>query len=161
MTTTFTWAINNLEHYVTDGIVYLVHYSVVADDGTCTNSIYNSTRLEQPEGDIIPYTDLTPEVVIGWLQDKLDVPAIEASLQAQLDEQATPTKAVGLPWSNDVVSDSVSNDVVSDSVSNDVSDSVILPPSEMTYDRNPEFGADAYFANEAAQAPINEQEPNQ
>ena len=110
MTTTFTWAINNLEHYVTDGIVYLVYYSVVADDGTCTNSIYNSTRLEQPEGDIIPYTDLTPEVVIGWLQDKLDVPAIEASLQAQLDEQATPTKAVGLPWSNAV------------------SDSVILPP---------------------------------
>ena len=120
MTTTFTWAINNLEHYVTDGIVYLVYYSVVADDGTCTNSIYNSTRLEQPEGDIIPYTDLTPEVVIGWLQDKLDVPAIEASLQAQLDEQAAPTKAVGLPWSN----------AVSDSVSNAVSDSVILPPSD-------------------------------
>ena len=95
---TFTWAIDNLEHYVSDGIVYLVHYSVVADDGTYVNSICNSIRLEQPKGDIIPYSDLTPEVVIGWLQDNLDVPAIEAVLQAQLDEQAAPTKAAGVPW---------------------------------------------------------------
>ena len=100
MTTTFTWAIDNLEHYVADGIVYLVHYSVVADDGTYVNSICNSIRLEQPKGDIIPYSDLTPEVVIGWVRDKLDVPAIEAALQACLDQQAAPTKAVGVPWSN-------------------------------------------------------------
>ena len=98
MTTTFTWAIDNLEHYVTDGIVYLVYYSVVANDGNCTNSIYNSTRLEQPEGNIIPYANLTPEIVLGWLKNKLDVPAIEASLQAQLNEQRTPTRATGVPW---------------------------------------------------------------
>ena len=98
MTTTFTWAINNLERHVTDGIVYLVYYSVVATDGTFSNSIYNSIRLEQPEGEIIPYADLTPEIVIGWLQDRLDVPAIEASIQAQLNEQRTPTRATGVPW---------------------------------------------------------------
>ena len=98
MTTTFTWAIDNLEHYVSDGIVYLVYYSVVADDGTYVNSICNSIRLEQPKGNIIPYSDLTPELVIGWLWDKLDVLAIEALLQAQLDEQAAPTKAAGVPW---------------------------------------------------------------
>ena len=98
MTTTFTWTINNLEHYVSDGIVYLVYYSVVADDGTYVNSICNSIRLAQPEGDIIPYADLTPELVIGWVQAKLDVPATLAALQAQLDEQAAPTKAAGLPW---------------------------------------------------------------
>ena len=98
MTTTFTWAIDNLEHYVSDGIVYLVYYSVVADDGTYVNSICNSIRLEQPEGDIIPYADLTPELVIGWVQDKLDAPAIEAALQGQLDSQHAPTKAAGVPW---------------------------------------------------------------
>lgn len=98
MTTAFTWAIDNLEHYITDGIVYLVHYSVVADDGTYVNSICNSIRLEQPKGDIIPYADLTPELVIGWLWDKLDVLAIEAALQACLDQQAAPTKAAGVPW---------------------------------------------------------------
>ena len=98
MTTTFTWAINNLERHVTDGIVYLVYYSVVATDGNFSNSICNSIRLEQPEGEIISYANLTPEIVIGWLQDKLDVPAIKASLQAQLNEQRTPTSATGVPW---------------------------------------------------------------
>jgi len=38
------------------------------------------------------------ELVIGWVQGKLDVPAIETALQAQLDEQAAPTKAAGVPW---------------------------------------------------------------
>ena len=102
MTTTFTWAIDNLEHYITDGIVYLVYYSVRADNGTYVNSISNSTRLEQPKGNVIPYADLTPELVIGWVQDKLGgeekVAEIEAALQAQLDEQAAPTKAAGVPW---------------------------------------------------------------
>ena len=44
------------------------------------------------------YADLTAEIVIGWVQGKLDVPAIEAALQVQLDEQAAPSKAAGVPW---------------------------------------------------------------
>jgi hypothetical protein len=47
---------------------------------------------------VIPYANLTPEIVIGWVQNKLDVPAIKAALQAQLGEKRTPTKAAGLPW---------------------------------------------------------------
>ena len=98
MTTTFSWAIANLERNTADGIVFTVHWSVAANDGTYASSAYGSIGLEQPEGNIIPYADLTPELVIGWTQDKLDVPAIEAALQAQLDEQAAPTKAAGVPW---------------------------------------------------------------
>jgi hypothetical protein len=98
MTTTYTWHIANLERTTADGIVYVVHWTVAANDGTYASSAYGSIGLEQPEGDVIPYADLTPELVIGWTQAKLDVPAIEAALQAQLDEQATPTKAAGLPW---------------------------------------------------------------
>jgi hypothetical protein len=47
---------------------------------------------------MIPYADLTPEIVIGWTKEKLDVEQIEAALQAQLDEQRQPTKAAGVPW---------------------------------------------------------------
>jgi len=58
--------------------------------------------LEQPEGDAIPYSDLTPEIVIGWVQDKLGgtrkVDEIQAALQAQIDQQRTPTTAQGMPW---------------------------------------------------------------
>lgn len=98
MTTTFSWAIANLERTTADGIVFTVHWTVAANDGTYASSAYGSIGLEQPEGNVIPYADLTPELVIGWVQDKLDVPAIEVALQAQLDEQAAPTKAAGVPW---------------------------------------------------------------
>jgi hypothetical protein len=96
--TTYTWAIANLERHTADSIVYTVHWTFAATDGTYTSSAYGSIGLEQPEGNIIPYADLTPELVIGWVQAKLDVPAIEAALQTQLDEQAAPTTAAGVPW---------------------------------------------------------------
>ena len=98
MTTTYTWAIANLDRTTVDGIVFNVHWTLSANDGTYASSAYGSIGLEQPEGDVIPYADLTPKIVIGWVQAKLDVPAIEAALQAQLDEQAAPTKAAGVPW---------------------------------------------------------------
>jgi hypothetical protein len=104
MTTTYTWAIAQLERTTADGIVFTVHYTVAANDGTYDSSAYGSIGLEQPEGDIIPYADLTPEIVVFWVQEKLGgaekVAEIEAALQAQLDEQAAPTKAAGLPWTN-------------------------------------------------------------
>ena len=98
MTTTYTWAIASCERTTADGIVYTVHWTLAANDDTYSSSAYGSIGLEQPEGDVIPYSDLTPELVIGWVQAKLDVPAIEAALQTQLDEQAAPTKAAGVPW---------------------------------------------------------------
>ena len=98
MATTYTWAIANLERTTADEIVFTAHWTLAATDGTYTSTAYGSIGLEQPEGDIIPYADLTPEIVIGWVQDRLDVPAIEAALQSQLDEQAASTKAAGVPW---------------------------------------------------------------
>ena len=102
MTTTFSWAIASCDRTTADGIVFTVHYTVAANDGTYASSAYGSIGLEQPEGNVIPYADLTPELVIGWVQDKLGgdekVAEIEAALQSQLDEQAAPTKAAGVPW---------------------------------------------------------------
>ena len=98
MTTTYTWAIAQLERTTADDIVFTVHWTVAANDGIYASSAYGSIGLEQPEDDFIPYADLTTEIVIGWVQDKLDVPAMEAALQAQLDEQAAPTKTAGVPW---------------------------------------------------------------
>ena len=98
-TTTTTWGIAQMERHTADGIVFTVHYTVAASDGTYASSAYGSIGLEQPEGDVIPYADLTPEIVIGWVQDKLNVEEIEAALQAQIDQQRTPTTAQGVPWS--------------------------------------------------------------
>ena len=104
MATTTTWNIAQLERHAADGIVYTAHYTVDANDGTYSAGAYGSIDLEQPDPDnIIPYADLTPEIVIGWVQEKLGgeekVTEIEAALQSQIDEQRTPTTAAGVPWS--------------------------------------------------------------
>jgi hypothetical protein len=99
MTTTTTWNIAQLERHTADGIVFTAHYTVDANDGTYSAGAYGSIGLEAPEDNVIPYADLTPEIVIGWVQDKLNVEEIETALQAQLDQQRTPTTAAGVPWS--------------------------------------------------------------
>ena len=101
--TEFTWAVANLERNTADGAVFTVHYTVAASDGTYSSSAYGSIGLEQPDPEaMVPYAELTPELVIGWVQEKLGgsdkVAEIEAALQAQLDEQRQPTKAAGVPW---------------------------------------------------------------
>jgi hypothetical protein len=102
ITTEFDWNIANLERHTADGIIFTVHYTVAANDGTYSSSAYGSIGLEQPEVNVIPYSDLTPELVIGWVQDKLGgtekVAEIQAALQAQIDQQRTPTTATGVPW---------------------------------------------------------------
>jgi hypothetical protein len=103
MATTTVWNIGQLERNTADGIVFTAHYTVDANDGTYSAGAYGSVGLEQPEGNVIPYADLTPEVVIGWVQEKLGgeekVAEISAALQKQIDEQRTPTTAAGVPWS--------------------------------------------------------------
>ena len=102
MATTFTWNIANLERETADGYVYTAHYTVNAVDDTYSSGAYGSLGLERPEGELIPFADLTEEIVVGWVKEKLTeekVAEIEAALQAQLDEQRQPTKAAGVPWS--------------------------------------------------------------
>jgi hypothetical protein len=100
MSTVFSWDIANLERETSDGYVFTAHYTVDANDGTYSAGAYGSIGLERPET-LIPYSDLTKELVIGWVKDKLgteQVEAIEAALQSQLNEQHAPSKASGIPW---------------------------------------------------------------
>lgn len=105
MSTTFTWSVASLDRTVADGVVGVVHYTVDAADDTYQAGAYGSVGLEAPaEGDtVIPYADLTEAGVIEWVKEKIGgdekVAEVEAALQAQLDEQRTPTQASGLPWS--------------------------------------------------------------
>jgi hypothetical protein len=98
MTTAFTWKIAQLERETDDGYVFTAHYTVDANDGTYSAGAYGSLGLERPEGEMVPFADLTEEIVIGWVKDILNVEEVEASLQTQLDEKHAPTAVVGLPW---------------------------------------------------------------
>ena len=103
MATAFTWDIAQLERTTVGGIVCTCHYTIAATDGIYSASAYGSIGLEKPDPDnISPFAELTKDLVIGWVQEKLGgdekVKEIEAALQAQLDEQAAPTKVQGVPW---------------------------------------------------------------
>ena len=101
MATVFSWKITQLERETSDGCVFTMHYTVDAKDEAYSAGAYGSIGLERPEDDMIPFAELTEEICVGWLKEKLGeekVAEIEAALQAQLDEQHAPTKAVGLPW---------------------------------------------------------------
>ena len=101
MSTTFTWHIANLERETEDGFVFTAHYTIDAKDDTYASGAYGSVGFERPEN-LIPFADLTEDLVIAWVQEAIGgeekVNEIQAALQAQLDEQRHPTKKSGVPW---------------------------------------------------------------
>ena len=100
MATTNTWKITQLERETADGYVFTAHYTVEASDETYKSGAYGSIGFERPET-LVPYSELTEELVLQWVKDQLTaekVTEVETALQAQLDEQKTPTKASGMPW---------------------------------------------------------------
>jgi hypothetical protein len=102
MATTFEWKIANLERETDDGFVFTAHYTVNASDDVYTSGAYGSLGFERPDN-LIPFSELTEEIVIGWVKETFGeekVAEIEAALQAQLDEQRHPTKAAGVPWAS-------------------------------------------------------------
>lgn len=101
MSTTFTWAVGNLERETADGYVYAAHYTVTASNDSYSAGAYGSVNLERPDT-LVAYDSLTEEVVIGWVKAAIGgdekVTEIQDALQAQLDEKAAPSKAAGTPW---------------------------------------------------------------
>ena len=100
--TTFSWKVANMERTLADGVVHTVHYTVAAHDGTYSSSAYGSIGLDEPDPALmIPYADLDEFTVASWVANKFgDEKAgeIQAALQAQIDQQRTPTTGSGVPW---------------------------------------------------------------
>ena len=80
--------------------------TVLGDDGeghTADYSNWQETPLD-PSVPFIPYVDLTPEIVIGWVQSNLGpeaVAAIEESIAITIQRQVTPPpepEVLPLPW---------------------------------------------------------------
>jgi len=107
---TYTWTPTAIIGYPTyegqTDVVTSVFYTVLADDGaghTATLSSVQQTPLD-PAVPFIPYDDLTPEIVIGWVQFNLGpegVANIEANLNAQIAYQINPPVvpvSLPLPW---------------------------------------------------------------
>lgn len=94
------WTIAQLERNTSDDGVVIAHWRVSKTDGANTVSSYGTEGFtpDASAAGFVPFADLTEADVISWVTTALDTTAIEANLDAQLVELATPTTAAGLPW---------------------------------------------------------------
>ena len=115
MAITTTWSVNDMTHKDSDGGVFLVYWSLVAQsDGDPPYSATEGGKLrcdpDPSSSDYIPYADLTEADVLGWVYDSLiegDETATEAKarieadrtakVQGQIDRAASDSS--GVPWS--------------------------------------------------------------
>jgi hypothetical protein len=93
---TYKWVISDLQAKIQDGelsnVIDTIHWRYQATEGEFTADVYGSVGLESPEADsFIPADELTVADVEAWLEAKLDVQAMQAGLDAQIELQKNPT----------------------------------------------------------------------
>ena len=96
---TIEWKIEQMDRQTSNGLVTTVHWRANATEDSYSATSYGSVGLTAGQS-LIPFADLTKEVVIGWVKDKLgeeQVTAIEDSLASQIEAQKEPVSASGLP----------------------------------------------------------------
>ena len=101
MANTYNWTINALDAKISnedgnENVVYTVHWSYSAsenhDAGMYTASSIGTHGVEYDADNFTAYADLTEEQVIGWLEAGLDVEALKAGLDSQIEKLITPTE---------------------------------------------------------------------
>ena len=112
MAITYKWDIPAMNaHIQADGqenVIYTVHYRYTGSEES-GGKIYSSTNIGTQSytyaaGDpFVPYedTEAFENVVIGWLEGSLDVPAIQASIAATIQSEITPVNEdLYFTWQN-------------------------------------------------------------
>ena len=102
--TTFTTTINAM--YTLDtpdpGFVVNVLWTVTGVDGSNTASIGGNSQFTMQEGTFIPYDQLTPQIVIGWIPPE-QIASAQACVQGQIDSMINPPVSPAntpLPWAS-------------------------------------------------------------
>ena len=100
MATTFTWSIDGLRVAQAPGpdFVTSVNWTCSGTDGVNTAVIDSTSEFEPVLGPNpqIPFANLTPVIVQGWVNAELGqngIDGAEAAVQGQLDSLATPPQA--------------------------------------------------------------------
>ena len=91
-------------------VVFTVHWRYNAkDDAGHTAVVYSTQAVQYQEGEpFVPFADLTPEVVTGWMMETMGderIAELQASLAAQIEQQIHPSQVtLPAPWVVPVVS---------------------------------------------------------
>jgi len=94
----FNWDVVQMDRLTSDNFVVTVHYSVTATDGDYSANTYGTVGYTQESDNFIPFDNLTPEIVTGWVQTSLGKDTVEEGLTAQIDAEKNPVQESGLPW---------------------------------------------------------------
>lgn len=98
------WTISQLDRSLPDGFVMTAHWRVSKTEGEASGSVYGTISFpakDPADSGFVPYEQLTEAQVLGWVKEQMGeetVAAHEAAVQAQIDAQANPTTAAGVPW---------------------------------------------------------------
>lgn len=107
MTITYNWVVTQMDAYPHAygeyDVVFNVHWTLFGTDGQYSGVLYSATHVQNdPAEPFVPYTDLTQEQVLGWVQDALGPEGIaeaEANVAKQIEDQANPPYVTPpLPW---------------------------------------------------------------
>ena len=100
---TYTWTISALDCKVSEDnlqdVVYTVHwrYKATNEDGISAETYGAQYILPPTEEDFTPYSELTKEQVTGWIEDILDITAMQLALEANIELQINPINVTLLP----------------------------------------------------------------
>jgi hypothetical protein len=112
MAITYKWTINQMNAHIQaegqDNVIYTVHWTYSGTEDSEGKIYYASSIGTQSytytTGDpFVPYADTEAfeDVVIGWLEGSLDVPSMQASIDAQIQSQITPVNEdLYFTWQN-------------------------------------------------------------
>jgi hypothetical protein len=89
--------VNQLDRNTDGDIITVIHWSATKEDGDFVASVYNTQSVEVGDT-VIPFAEVTEELVKTWLTEKLDMESLEAALDAQIEAQKAPKVTSGLPW---------------------------------------------------------------
>ena len=101
MAVTYKWTINQMNTHIQaegqDNVIYTVHWSYSGSEEISSKnyqaSMIGAQSFSYSEGDSFTAyadTEVFQNIVIGWLEDALDVDTMKASLASQIQLQATP-----------------------------------------------------------------------
>ena len=102
---THNWTISAMDYNVSqDGhtnVVTTIPWRCSKEDGDNYGSSYGTVGLESPCESFIEWANITEETAVGWAKAAMgddEVAAVEATIDAQIAEQANPTHSSGIPW---------------------------------------------------------------
>ena len=100
-----TWTVSTMDYDLSSGgktnVVTTVHWRCTKVDGDNSGSSYGSVGLGPVGDSFVEWADITEATAIGWAKAALGtdkVTAIEADINAQIAEKATPTTGTGVSW---------------------------------------------------------------